>query len=55
MKIKVFKDGKENKAVLTDGYKPIITNWYENISDVYDFAEWATEHYGTFVDVEFVR
>ena len=55
MKIKVFKEGKENRAVLTDGRKPILTNWYDNISEVYDFADWATSTYNTPVSVEFSK
>lgn len=55
MKIKVFKNGKEYKAVLTDGHRPKLINWYENISDVYDFADWASERYDTIVGVEFVK
>ena len=55
MKIKVFKNGKEYKAVWTDGHRPKLINWYENISDVYDFADWASERYDTIVGVEFVK
>ena len=53
MKIICFKEGKENKAVLSDGHRPILTNWYESISDVYDFADWASNKYNTGVSVEF--
>ena len=53
MKIICFKEGKENKAVLSDGHRPILTNWYESISDVYDFADWASNKYNTEVSVEF--
>ena len=55
MKIKVFKEGKEYKSVLTDGHSPKLTNWYDCISDVYDFADWASDKYKTVVDVEFVK
>ena len=53
MKIICFKEGKENKAVLSDGNRPIITNWYESISDVYDFADCASKKYNTEVSIEF--
>ena len=39
MKVKVFKEGKEYKSVLTDGHSPKLTNWYDCISDVYDFVK----------------
>ena len=55
MKIKVFKNGKEYKAVLTDGHRPKLTNWYDRISDIYDFADCMSERYGALVGVEFVR
>ena len=55
MKIKVFKEGKEHKAVLTDGNRAILTNWYDCILDIYDFADWATNIYNTVVNVEFVK
>ena len=53
MKIICFKEGKENRAVLLDGNRTILTNWYESISDVYDFADWASNKYNTGVSVEF--
>ena len=55
MKVVVFKEGKEHKAVLTDANKNILINFYESISDVYDFAEWATNKYKTLVKVEFLK
>ena len=53
MKIICFKDGKENRTVLLDGNRTILTNWCESISDVYDFADWASKKYNTEVSVEF--
>ena len=59
MKVIVFKNeneyGEEYKAVLSDGHRPKLTNFYSKISDVYDFANWASERYDTVVDVEFRR
>lgn len=55
MKIKVFENEKEYRAVLTDGHRPKLVNWYANVSDVYDFAKWASERYDAKVDVEFVK
>ncbi len=55
MKVIVFKNGTEFKAVLSDGHRPKLTNFYSKISDVYDFANWASETYDTVVDVEFRR
>ena len=53
MKIIGFKEGKENRAVLLDGNRTILTNWYESISEVYDFADWVSKKYNTEVSVEF--
>lgn len=39
MKIICFKEGKENKAVLSEDNKTIFTDWYDDISSVYDFAD----------------
>ena len=55
MKVIVFKNNGEFKAVLSDGNRPKLTNWYNKISDVYDFANWASERYDAMVDVEFRR
>lgn len=55
MKIKVFKEGKEHKAVLMDGEIVELVNWFESISDVYDFADKCSEKYDTSINVEFVR
>lgn len=55
MKIIVFKNDDEFEAVLSDGNRPKLTNWYNKISDVYDFANWASDRYNTVVDVEFRR
>ena len=52
MRVIVFKTN-EYKAVLSDGHKPIITNYYNDIKDVYDFAAWACETYSTTIDVVF--
>ena len=53
MKIICFKEGKENRAVLLDGNRTILTNWYESISEVYDFADLASKKYNTEVSVGF--
>ena len=55
MMIMVFKEGKENKAVLMNGEDVKLINWFESISDVYDFADKCSEKYNTEVNVEFVR
>lgn len=55
MKVIVFKNNNEFKAVLSDGNRPKLTNFYSKISDVYDFATWASDTYSTVVDVEFRR
>lgn len=55
MKVIVFKNNTEFKVVLSDGNKPKLVNWYERVSEIYDFANWASETYNTVVDVEFRR
>lgn len=55
MKVIVFKNNNEFKAVLSDGHRPKLTNFYSKISDVYDFVNWASDIYDTVVDVEFRR
>lgn len=56
-KMKVIVEYKENeiKAVLSDGHRPKLTNWYEkkDLSKVYDFAKWASERYNAAVEIEF--
>ena len=51
MKIKVFKDGKEHKAVLMNGEDVKLINWIDGISDVYDFSDKCSEKYNTLVNV----
>ena len=55
--MKVIVEYKENeiKAVLSDGHRPKLTNWYErkDLSEVYDFAKWASERYNAAVEIEF--
>lgn len=55
--MKVIVEYKENeiKAVLSDGHRQKLTNWYErkDLSEVYDFAKWASERYNTAVEIEF--
>lgn len=54
MKIIVFKKNSEYKAVLSDGHRPILTNYYDDVKDVYDFAEWACDTYSSTIDVLFI-
>ena len=53
MKIIVFKNN-EYKAVLSDGHRPVLTNYYDDINDVYDFVEWACNTYSTTIDILFI-
>lgn len=55
MKIIVEYKKNEIKAVLSDGHRPILTNWYEkkDLSEVYGFAKWASERYDASIGIEF--
>lgn len=54
MKIIVLINNNEYKAVLSDGNRSILTNYYDDVKDVYDFAEWACDTYSTTIDVLFI-
>ena len=54
MKVIVFKNNNEFKAVLSDGNRSKLTNFYSKISDVYDFSDKCSENYNTLVNVEFI-
>lgn len=55
MKIIVFKNNNEYKAVLSDGHRPILTNYFDVVKEVYDFAGWACDLYSTTIDVLFIK
>lgn len=55
MRIIVTKIENEYKAVLSNGHRPILTNWYNNMADVYDFGAWCANYYDEFVGIEYIR
>lgn len=55
MIIIVIKTEVGFKARLSDSNRPSLTVEFVNLADVYNFANWASDRYGTVVDVKFIR
>lgn len=53
MNVNVYQDKENFKVVLSDEYITRFIKWYDNLSDVYDFAKEMSTRYNTFVSVKF--
>ena len=53
MDVNVYQDKEKFKVTLSDEYITKLIKWYDNLSDVYDFAKEMSNRYNTFVSVKF--
>ena len=53
LNVNVYQDKEKFKVVLSDEYITRFITWYDNLSDVYDFAKEISNRYNTFVSVKF--
>ena len=53
MNVNVYQDKEKFKVTLSDEYTTKLIKWYDNLSDVYDFAKEMFNRYNTFVSIKF--
>lgn len=53
MNVNVYQDKEKFKVTLSDEYTTKLIKWYDNLSDVYDFAKEMSNRYNTFISVKF--
>ena len=53
MNVNVYQDKEKFKVTLSDEYTTKLIKWYDNLSDVYDFAKEMSNRYNMFVSVKF--
>ena len=53
MDVNVYQDKEKFKVVLSDEYITRFITWYDNLSNVYNFAREMSNRYNTFVSVKF--
>lgn len=53
MNVNVYQDKEKFKVTLSDEYTTKLIKWYDNLSDIYDFAKEMSNRYNMFVSVKF--